>query len=145
VSGLLLATVVASVIWSAVAARNHRMLSGGTTPTATMAVLPWLVPLANLVLPLRAVTEVAAGPTGTRSAPPVTVRWWVGWVASLLTVGYAVFAAATTSDGDQADAITRLTLAAVLATVCFLYCFSQASVLFRHVARMQHDLAVELD
>ncbi len=146
VVALLVATIVASMAWSGVAARNHRMLSGTDDAASPgMAVVSWVLPVVNLVLPLRAVSEVAAGPEGHRSPPAATMRWWVSWVVSMLTVGYVLYAAITTSDTDLPEAITRLTLAAVLATVCFLYCFSQASVLFRHVARLQHDLAVEND
>lgn len=145
VVALLAVTVVASMVWSGVAARNHRLLGGASDASPTLAVVGWIIPLANLVLPLRAVSEVAAGPDGRRSAPPSTLRWWIGWVLSMLSLGYVLWAVGSTSDADLPDAITRLTLLSVAATVCFLYCFSQASILFRQVARLQHDLALELD
>lgn len=145
VVALLAVTILASMTWTGVAVHNHRMLGGPADASPTLAIVGWVIPLAHLVLPLRAVSEVAAGPDGRRSAPPSTVRWWIGWVLSMLGLGYVLWTTWTTSDADLPEVITRLTLASVAATVCFLYCFSQASVLFRHVARLQHDLAVERD
>ena len=146
-AAMLATTLATSMMWCALAARNQRLLGAGdSSPSPAGAALGWIVPVVNLVLPFRSVSVLTAGPTGQGDGGEVRLvaRWWVCWLASVGAAVYAMRAAAALGPSvDSSRDVTFITLLALLATACFLLCFSQAITVFRAVARLQHDLAVE--
>ena len=143
VAALLGATAIASMVWCAVAAHNQRMLAEADgPPSPAAAALGWLVPLANLVLPYRTVAMLSAGPFGNRDVLRSVRVWWLCWLTSLIAAQYVIVASRAPESARDAS---WLTLVALLVTALFLLCFSQAITVFRGIARLQHDLAVERD
>ena len=143
VAALLGATAIASMVWCAVAAHNQRMLAeDDRPPSPAAAALGWLVPLANVVLPYRTVAMLSAGPFGHHDVLRSVRVWWSCWLASLGAAAYTIVASRAPESARDAS---WLTLVALLVTALFLLCFSQAITVFRGIARLQHELAVERD
>jgi hypothetical protein len=126
---LILMTGVAWLMWQHRAHVNVRNAAGGgggsLSFTLAWGIGCWFVPFANLVLPYRAVAELAResrpgpGPTGDRTGratPAVIPAWWAAWIlASILG-----WISARMTIGDEAEDslnMVRLALASDVVTI----------------------------
>lgn len=137
--------VIVSAAWCWVAAKNQQELAGEPTrPSPAVAAIGWFLPIANLLVPFRTVNALAEGPDGTDAVPGSVPSWWLAWLAAAGFAGAGAWQMNATS-GDAGrpnlNVPASALIFAALGAASFLYCFSQARDVFRHIARRQHDHA----
>lgn len=123
-----LGTAVAFITWLVIAARNVRSWGIRTTYGPGWAIGAWLIPLANLVLPILVVRETARA-SATAHGPQVPPQyakagligsWWGTLIASGLCARAAAGKTFTTDEGAEAlgyafPGMVLFVIAAVLA------------------------------
>jgi hypothetical protein len=129
VAVLILFTGVAWLMWQHRAHVNVRNAAGGRSGslsfTPAWGVGCWFVPFANLVLPYRAVAEIAresrpgsapASHGSDRSTPAVIPAWWVAWILASI-VGWVSAQVTIGSDPQDSLNLGRLELASDVVTL----------------------------
>lgn len=76
-----LTTAVLVIIWTWRARKNIEAFPGALpTLGAGWAIAGWLVPFANLVMPVRVIANVARDSLWRRFTPTLVTVWWSGWL-----------------------------------------------------------------
>ncbi|MDG4802845.1 DUF4328 domain-containing protein [Micromonospora sp. WMMD980] len=88
VAMLVAATLV--VIWTWRVRKNLDAFGAAPTQSAAWAIAGWLVPIANFVVPVRVVAEVARFSLWRRRVPGLVVLWWSAWL--VFSIGERVVA-----------------------------------------------------
>jgi TRAP-type C4-dicarboxylate transport system permease small subunit len=90
------------------------------------------------------VNALAEGPDGTDTVPGSVPSWWLAWLAAAGFAGAGAWQMNATSGVEGQPSLNvpvSALIFAALGAASFLYCFSQARDVFRHIARRQHDHA----
>ncbi|MEV0247611.1 DUF4328 domain-containing protein [Nocardia sp. NPDC050712] len=120
------------ILWTVRARSNAEALYPATHRLSRgWAIAGWFIPIANLILPLVVIADIARA---TGSVPRTVWTWWFGWLAATIVFWGAIVAAGRTEWPDSARIVSQGMLAGVALYVVAVVALSS---FVRTVARRQ--------